>query len=68
MKSRELKNADIRQAAKNAGVYLYEVADEMKMCEATFTRKMRYELPEAEKNKMFDIISKLSAQKESASC
>ena len=41
---RELANADIRQAAKDAGVSLWELADEMNISEPTLTRMLRHEL------------------------
>ena len=41
---RELANADIRKAAKDAGVSLWELADEMNVSEPTLTRMLRHEL------------------------
>ena len=40
----KLANADIRQAAKDAGVSLWELADEMNISEPTLTRMLRHEL------------------------
>lgn len=42
---RKLANADIRQVAKDAGVSLWELADEMNISESTLTRMLRHELP-----------------------
>lgn len=46
---RELANADIRKAAKEAGVSLWELADYMNISEPTLTRMLRRELSEDEK-------------------
>lgn len=52
-------NADIRTAAKNAGVHLYQIAAEIGVSEPTMTRKMRYEMPKNEKDKILSIIEEL---------
>lgn len=44
-----MSNADVRTAAKNAGVFLYQVAEAMGISEPTMTRKLRFELSEEEK-------------------
>ncbi len=61
-------NTIIRKTAKEKGVCLWEIANALGICEASMTRKMRNDLPEAETKKLLDIIEKLSAQKENASC
>lgn len=61
-------NAVIRKTAKEKGVYLWEIANALGICEASMTRKMRVNLPETETKKLLDIIEKLSAEKENASC
>ena len=43
---RKLANEDIRTAAKEAGVSLWELADEMHISEPTLTRMLRHELSE----------------------
>lgn len=58
-----MANQDIRQYAKKAGVRLWEVAEFLGISDPTMTRKLRHELPETEKTKLFEIIDKL-AQKE----
>lgn len=58
-----MNNADIRQAAKSAGVYLWQVAAALGISEPTMTRKLRFELSEDEKGKLKEIISSLAAQK-----
>lgn len=53
-------NQDIRQYAKKAGVRLWEVAEFLGISDPTMTRKLRHELPETEKTKLFEIIDKLT--------
>lgn len=55
-------NADIREAAKKAGVYLYNIADRLGVCENTLTIRLRRELSEDNKRQILDIISELAAE------
>lgn len=56
-------NAEIRTAAKNAGVYLYQIAAEIGVSEPTMTRKMRYEMGENEKKTILSIIDRLRSDR-----
>ena len=58
-------NMDLRQKAKEKGVFFWQIAAELKVSEPTITRRLRFELSETEKQKYFSIIDKLSAEKES---
>lgn len=53
-------NKDIRDAAKKAGVYLWQVAAAYGVNDGNFSRKLRKELPQEEKTKIFAAIEKLS--------
>lgn len=53
---RKLANADIRKAAKDAGVSLWELADELHISEPTLTRMLRHELSDMEKSDMLCSI------------
>lgn len=53
------KNNDIRQAAKKSGVFLYQIADELGIQDSCFSRKLRKELPDAEKELILLIIEDL---------
>ena len=55
-------NHDIKQKAKEAGVKLWRVADKLGITDGTFSRKLRKELPEAEKIRIFGIIDELSKE------
>lgn len=61
-----LKNQSIRAAAKNKGVKLYEVAERLGVSQATITRKLYFELPESEQERILSIIDDIAAQKENA--
>lgn len=51
-----MANVDIRIAAKQSGVYLWELAEYFKCSEPTMTRKLRFELTDAEKEKFKSAI------------
>lgn len=55
-------NMDIRQAAAGAGVRLWQIADAIGLNDGNFSRKLRKELPEDEKRKIFGIIENLSKE------
>jgi hypothetical protein len=57
-------NADIRQVAHAAGVKLWEIANVLDLNDGNFSRKLRYELPDAEKVKIRDIIARLVNERE----
>ena len=58
-------NADIRAELKNKKVPVYAIADVMGVHENTVFRRLRYELPEQDKQTFKRIINELSAQNES---
>ena len=49
-------NMEIREKAKKAGVCLWQIADVLGITDGNFSRKLRKELPEAEKEKVIKII------------
>ncbi len=55
-------NTDIRTAAKNAGIFLYQIASAMGISEPTMTRKLRFELSNDEKQTIFDVINHIHAK------
>lgn len=59
-----VKNQDIRNAAKKAGIKLWEVAEKLEISDCALSRKFRKELPQEEKEKIFGIISELSKEAE----
>ena len=53
-------NQDIRQTATESNVKLWRIADALGITDSSFSRKLRKELPQVEKEKIFSIIQKLS--------
>lgn len=61
-----MHNKEIRSAAKNAGVRLWEVAAAYGINDGNFSRKLRQELPQEEKEKILAIINRLAQEKQEA--
>jgi len=57
-------NMDIREAAKQAGVHLWQVAEAYGMNDGNFSRKLRKELPQEEKEKVLEIIDRLAQEQQ----
>lgn len=55
-------NLDVREKAKKAGIYLWQIAAAIGVSEPTFNRRMRVEMPEAEKEQVKKVISRLEAE------
>lgn len=49
-------NADVREAAKKAGIPLWAIAEELGVSEATLTRKMRFEMLNDDKRTIREVI------------
>ena len=58
-----MKNTDIRESAKQAGVRLWEIAERLGMNDGNFSRKLRKELSSQEREKIMEIINELAKEK-----
>lgn len=58
-----MSNSDVRTAAKNAGVFLYQIAAAMGISEPTMTRKLRFELSDSEKKPIYEAIERIRTEK-----
>lgn len=58
-----IANKEIRDAARDAGVRLWQIADCIGMNDGNFSRKLRRELPDQEKKEILEIIKMLAAEK-----
>ena len=58
---KNVANKEIREAAKHAGVFLWQVAESVGITDANFSRKLRRELPPQEREKILGIINELAA-------
>ena len=56
------QNEAVRSAARDAGVPLWAVANEISVSEPTLTRWLRFPLPEDKENRVMAAISKLSKE------
>ena len=56
-------NQKIRQAAKQANVFHYEIADRLHIQDSAFSRMLRKELPEEKIRAILAIIQDVSRQK-----
>jgi len=61
-----MKNLKIREAAKENGVRLWEVAEKYGISEGNFCRKLRKELPEEEQGRIIRMIDEITAEREGA--
>lgn len=55
-------NLDIRAKVKGAGVKLWEIADKLGITDSHFSRKLRHELPQAEKDRIFSIVEEIAKE------
>ena len=53
-------NVDVRRIAKEKNVPLWKIADSLGICDMTLTRRLRRELQQADKERIFAIIDKIS--------
>lgn len=57
-----MANNEIRRTAGGYGIRLWQVAEAIGMNESAFSRKLRHELPQEEKEKILEAIEKLKAE------
>lgn len=57
-------NYAIRDAARLKKVRFWQIADVLGISEATFTRRMRYELPDGERETILLIIDQIAAERQ----
>ena len=58
----KMSNQDIRRTAAGAGVKLWQIADALGMSDCSFSRKLRKELSQDEKEEIFSIIWRLAKE------
>lgn len=59
-----MHNKEIRAAAKKAGICLWEIAEAYGINDGNFSRKLRKELPQEEKDKILAIIDQLTKERQ----
>ena len=58
-----MSNKDVREAAKNANIKLWEIAERFGCNDGNFSRKMRRELNQEDKEKVFQIIEEIENER-----
>ncbi len=61
-----MHNKDIRHVAAGSGVRLWQIAEALGIADCSFSRKLRKELSDDEKNRIFGIIENLAKEAETA--
>ena len=61
-----MKNSEIRAYAKQKDVLLWQIADRLGINDGNFSRKLRHELPDEEKERIRNIIDEVVAEREAA--
>lgn len=56
-----MRNVDIRTEVKEAGVKLWQVAEQLGMSDSAFSRYLRHELPDTKKAQIRKIIRGMSS-------
>lgn len=58
-----MKNRDIKEYAKSKGVRLWQIAEVLHINDGNFSRRLRKELPEAQKQEIIQIIDELAGKR-----
>lgn len=59
-------NMEIRNKAKSCGIRFWEIAAKLGINDGNFSRKLRQELPQEEKEKVLAIIDRLARERQEA--
>ena len=57
-----MKNKDIREAAKRQSVFLWQIAERLDLHDSNFSRKLRKEMPDEEKARIFKVIGEIAQE------
>ena len=57
-----MKNQDVRKAVQEAGFKLWQVAEKFGMQDSNFSRKLRHELSQTDKERIYGIIEELKKE------
>lgn len=61
-----MQNSEIRMKAKEKNVKLWEIADRIGLTDGNFSRKLRKELSDEEREKVLLVIEQIAAEREAA--
>lgn len=57
-----MNNQDVRRTAAGSGIRLWQIADALGIADCSLSRKLRKELTQEEKDRIFEIIKELSRE------
>jgi uncharacterized protein YidB (DUF937 family) len=57
-----MANQEIRELASKEGIKLWQIADKLGINDGNLSRKLRHELPEAQKERVIAIIEELKKE------
>lgn len=57
-------NEKIRNKARNRGIMLWQIAAALGITDNSFSRKLRFELPEDEQKRIIEVIDQLADERE----
>lgn len=60
----EMMNESVREAARRKGLRHWQIAEALGISESVFSRRLRHELPEAEKQRICGIIDDIAKARE----
>jgi len=55
-----MTNSQIREKAKQNNIHLWQIANKLGITDSTFSKKLRFELPKDETQKILSIIDDLA--------
>lgn len=58
-----MTNQDVRNYAKSKGVRLWQIAETLHINDGNFSRRLRKELPEVQKQEIIQIIDELAEKR-----
>lgn len=58
-----MSNEVIKTAAKDAGIYLWEIAERLQMSDSSFSRKLRRELSNGDQKRVLSVIDAIKSEK-----
>lgn len=58
-----MKNAELKKEIKEAGFFLWEVADKLGMNDGNFSRLLRKDLSEEKKQQIYSIMEELKKER-----
>lgn len=58
------RNLEIREACKNSGVFHWQVAERLGIAEGVFSKSLRRELPQKQKQRVLEAIKAIAEERE----